>query len=144
MTQIYEEFFEVSQKNLQKTLPWLNFFLWEFSKNLSKQKCSKIFEKKFYIKLKWFTYLLSNLPKWSKRLLEIEFVVFCRSNIKNEIWALQYDPRKHLKYWMAMCTLTYQNFAQKFRWYAHFYWFSANFCKFQNLLEPSIFVVQKR
>ena len=36
---------------------------------------------------------------------------------------------------------TYQNFAQKFRWYAHF---PANFPKFQIFLEQSIFVVQKR
>ena len=43
-----------------------------------------------------------------------------------------------------MCMLTYQNFAQKFRWYAHVAHFSANFPKFQILLEQSIFVVQKR
>ena len=36
---------------------------------------------------------------------------------------------------------THQNFAQKFRWYAHF---PANFRKFQIFLEQSIFVVQKR
>ena len=40
-----------------------------------------------------------------------------------------------------MCTLTHQNFVQKFRWYAHF---PANFSKFQILSEKSIFVVQKR
>ena len=36
---------------------------------------------------------------------------------------------------------TYQNFAQKFRWYANF---PANFPKFQNFLEQSNFVIQKR
>ena len=40
-----------------------------------------------------------------------------------------------------MCKPTYQNFAQKFRWYAHF---PANFPKFQIFLEQSIFMVQKR
>ena len=37
-----------------------------------------------------------------------------------------------------------QNFAQKFRWYAHFSSFSSKFSKFQILLEQSIFVVQER
>ena len=43
-----------------------------------------------------------------------------------------------------MCDPTYQNFAQKFRWYPHFSSFSDNFPKFQIFLEQSIFVVQKR
>ena len=39
---------------------------------------------------------------------------------------------------------THQNFAQKFRWYAHFRSFSSQFPKYKILLEQSIFVVQKR
>ena len=52
---------------------------------------------------------------------EIEFVVFCRSNIKNEIWILQDNPRKHLKYRISICAPTYQNFAQKFRICCYFW-----------------------
>ena len=44
-----------------------------------------------------------------------------------------------------MWDLTYQNFAQKFRWYAYFRSFSSQFPKiFQIFLEQSIFVAQKR
>ena len=43
--------------------------------------------------------------------VQIEFFVFCRSNIKNESWVIQDDRRKPIKYRMAMCTLTLQNFA---------------------------------
>ena len=43
---------------------------------------------------------------------------------------------------MCLCgTQPNQNFAPKFRWYAHF---PDNFPKFQIFLEQSIFVVQKR
>ena len=42
---------------------------------------------------------------------------------------------------MPVRVFTHQNFAQKFRWYAHF---PANFRKFQIFLEQSIFVVQER
>jgi len=65
---------------------------------------------------------------------KIEFDGFCRSNIKNEIWVLKDDPRKPIKYWMAtsMCTPTHQNLAQKFRWCAHFSWFSSQFPKISN------------
>ena len=49
-----------------------------------------------------------------------KFVVFYRSNIKNEIWALQNISRIHVKYLARARTLTLPNEAQKFRGCAHF------------------------
>ena len=63
---------------------------------------------------------------------KIEFVVFCRSNIKIEIQILQDNPREILKCWIPIYTLTHQNFAQKFLRYAHFSSFSSQFPKISN------------
>ena len=84
-----------------------------------------------------FRTLLNFSLKSSKRLGKIKFVVCGRSNIKIEIWVLQYIPRKHVKYiyWMTMCTLTYQNFAPKFLRYAHFSSFSSEIYQISNFLK---------
>ena len=50
----------------------------------------------------------------------IKFVVFYRSNIKNEIWILQDIPRTLVKYFARARAPTSPNEAQKFRCYAHF------------------------
>ena len=71
--------------------------------------------------------------------MKIGFVAFCRGTIKNEIRVFQDDPRKPLKYWIGICTLTYRNLLRNFGGMLIF-----NFLKFQIFLEQSIFVVQKR
>ena len=58
---------------------------------------------------------LNHQKKWAK----IEFVVFCRSNIKNKIWILQDIPRARVKYLARVRAPTLPNEAQKFSWYAH-------------------------
>ena len=65
------------------------------------------------IKIKRFTWVIKQAGK-------IGFVVFGRSNMKNEIWLLQYISREQVKYWMPIWDPTPQNCAQKFKWYAFF------------------------
>ena len=74
----------------------------------------------------------------------MEFVAFCRSNIKNEIWILQDNPRKPVKYWIPICALNHQNFAQKFLPLDILAHFSANFYEFEIILEQSIIIVEKQ
>jgi len=50
---------------------------------------------------------------------EIVFVVFGRSNIKYEIWILQYIPRKHVKYLARAREVTLQKFCCEISGYAH-------------------------
>ena len=96
-------------------------------------------------KIKWFAYILSNLLiKSSKRVGEIGFVVFGRSNIKNEIWILQYIPRKRVKYLARARALT-SKFAQKFRGmliWAYFLKIS-NFCTAVNFCRIETLVIWK-
>ena len=50
----YEKIFEVRERFQKKRAGSLKFFLWEFSKNLSNQKCTKMFGEYAWNKLKRF------------------------------------------------------------------------------------------
>ena len=58
---------------------------------------------------------------------------------------VSYIPRKSLKYWKAIYSLSLQNLAQKFRRYVYFMWFFSqipkisNFCRAINFCRRKVF-----
>ena len=89
-----------------------------FWKIPSVQKLYFIDEKNCNKTVKWFTSLYSDILNQLQIGSKIEFVVFCRSNIKNEIWILQDISRTDVKYLARARAPTLPNEAQKFSWYA--------------------------
>ena len=71
--------------------------------------------------------------KLPKKLLEIEFVVFGPSNIKNVLKILQYIRKTHAKYLVRARALIFLNDAQKFRDYADFSSFFSQIHKISNV-----------
>ena len=121
---------------------------------LSSETLERVFEKNFLSKKCLFIVgqhfgnnflLLQQKATKTTNVKKLGVVAFGRSNIKNEIWILQYILRKRVKYLARARALTPQNFAQKFRGmliWAYFLKIS-NFCTLINFCRIETLVIWK-